>query len=99
MSITDGLMSTEPDIRVDEAKATTGGGKAVSHAYIGVRKFLAGLTGIGTQAGMPAVGNFLLAGYHAVAEDDGESDGMFSNDEADDSDDFGVEFDPTDVGE
>jgi len=86
LSIKDGLLSTEPAISVSEGMDTTGTGKAGAHAYIGVRKFIAGLTGLGVDAGMPAIGNFALAGYHGLAGEGADlSTPSSSDDDADET--------------
>jgi len=91
LSIKDGLLSTEPAISVSEGMDTTGTGKAGAHAYIGVRKFIAGLTGLGVDAGMPAVGNFALAGYHGLT---GEETSMPTPSSSSDDDDEDTEAGP-----
>jgi hypothetical protein len=94
LSITDGLLSTEPAISVDEGMQTTGTGKAGAHAYIGIRKFVAGLTGMATDAGMPAIGNFALAGCHELAGDETELPTLSSSDDDDETDVGPDEFVP-----
>jgi hypothetical protein len=69
MSITDGLMSTDPAINASEWATDNGTSMSVSHGYVGVRKFIHGLTGYGAGSGMPAIGNFVLAAYHALDEE------------------------------
>lgn len=72
------LMETEPDLD-PSTEPSEDVGPAVSHAYVGVRKVIHGVVGVGGVTGTPALINFVLAGYHGfvggvevpVGSDDG----------------------------
>lgn len=74
-SLADALLSTEPDLSPAEVRERLDVDNSAAHAFIGVRKVLAKLipsTGDADE-GMPAIGNFGLAGYFRVTENREES--------------------------
>lgn len=75
-SIKSALLHTEPRIPPAQAKRDLGVDDGGAHAYIGLRKFAAGL-GVGDEdgdGGTPAVLNFGIAGLHFAGFDLGGED-------------------------
>jgi hypothetical protein len=88
-SVTDLLLHTEPDLDPRDVQHRLDVGVAPAHAFIGLRKVLHGATGKAGKSGMPAVGNFGIAGYHGLM-------GLESNDVATDDQEDGVDLEDVD---
>lgn len=85
-SIKDALLHTEPHITPSAAKRDLGVDDAGAHAFIGARKFVAGL-GVGGDGddGTPAVVHFGAAAWHKFTGGDGSDDDAGDEDSSDEA--------------
>ncbi len=82
-SIKDALLHTEPRMSTSAKKEELGVDDAGAHAYIGIRKFVAGL-GVGDgegESGTPAIVHLATAGWHAFGPGADGGDDQEASDE------------------